>query len=47
MNGIERRNGTLVVEREPNQRDEVAIAFAHVLDRFDIGHVYIAGDGSG
>ncbi|WP_235019596.1 hypothetical protein [Natrialba sp. INN-245] len=43
MGGIEIRNGTLVVEREPNRLDELAIEFSHVLDRFDIEHVYIAG----
>jgi len=43
MGGIELRNGTLVVEREPNRLDELAIEFSHVLDQFDIDHVYIAG----
>ena len=43
MGGIELRNGTLVVEREPNQLDELAIRFSEILGRFDIKHVYIAG----
>jgi hypothetical protein len=43
MGGIELRNETLVVEREPNQLDELAIAFSTILGRFDIEHVYIAG----
>ena len=43
MGGIELRNGTLVVEREPNQLDELAIRFSEILDQFDIKHVYIAG----
>ena len=43
MGGIELLNGTLVVEREPNRLDELAIAFSHVLDRFSIDHVYISG----
>ena len=43
MGGIELRNGTLVVEREPNQLDELAIRFSKILGRFDIKHVYIAG----
>jgi hypothetical protein len=43
MGGIELRNGTLVVEREPNQLDELAIRFAEILGQFDIKHVYIAG----
>ncbi|MFW5937497.1 MAG: hypothetical protein ACOCSN_01015 [Halanaeroarchaeum sp.] len=33
----------LLVEREPNRLDELAIDFSHVLRRFDIEHVYIAG----
>ena len=43
MGGIELRNGTLIVEREPNQLDELAIEFSDVLNQFDIKHVYIAG----
>jgi len=43
MGGIELRNGTLVVEREPNRLDELAIEFSHVLNQLDIDHVYIAG----
>lgn len=43
MSGIELRNGTLNVSREPNQLDELAIAFSDILNRFDIDHVYIAG----
>jgi hypothetical protein len=43
MDGIELRNGTLVVGREPNRLDELAIGFTEILDRFDIEHVYIAG----
>lgn len=43
MSGIELRNGTLFVQREPNQLDELAIAFSNILDEFDIDHVYIAG----
>lgn len=43
MGGIELRERTLLVEREPNQLDELAIAFSRVLDRYDIEHVYIAG----
>jgi len=42
MGGTELRNGTLVVEREPNQLDELAIEFSHLLDRLDIEHAYIA-----
>lgn len=43
MGGIELQNGTLVVEREPNRLDDLAIAFSDVLDRFDVDHVYVAG----
>jgi hypothetical protein len=43
MGGTELREGTLVVEREPNRLDELAIEFSRVLDQFDIDHVYIAG----
>ena len=43
MGGIELQNGTLVVGREPNRLDELAIEFSHVLNRFDIEHLYIAG----
>lgn len=43
MSGIELRNGTLIVQREPNQLDELAIAFSTILDQFNIEHVYIAG----
>ena len=43
MGGIELRNGTLIVEREPNQLDELAIGFSEILAQFDIKHVYIAG----
>lgn len=43
MGGIELRNGTLIVEREPNQLDELAIRLSKILGQFDINHVYIAG----
>ena len=43
MGGIELRNGTLVVEHEPNQLGELAIRFSKILGQFDIKHVYIAG----
>lgn len=43
MSGIELRGETLVVEREPNQLDELAIAFSEILDQVGIEHVYIAG----
>lgn len=43
MSGIRFRDGVLVVEREPNQLDELALSFSAVLNRFDIDHVFIAG----
>jgi len=43
MGGIELQDGTLIVEREPNQLDEMAIRFSEILGQFDIKHVYIAG----
>ena len=43
MGGIDLRDGTLVVEREPNRLDELAIEFSRILARFGIAHVYIAG----
>lgn len=43
MGGIELREGTLVVEREPNRLDELAFEFSPILDRCDVEHVYVAG----
>lgn len=43
MSGVELRDGTLVVEREPNDLDELAIEFSTILDRLDIDHAYVAG----
>jgi hypothetical protein len=43
MGGVELRAGTLVVERAPNQLDELAIEFSKILRQFDIQHVYVAG----
>lgn len=43
MSGIELRDRTLVVDREPNRLDDLAIRFSTILGRLDIEHVYIAG----
>jgi len=43
MGGITFRDGTLIVEREPNELDELAIGFSEILERLEIKHVYIAG----
>lgn len=41
MGGIELRNGTLIVGREPNRLDELAIAFSELLDHIGINHAYV------
>lgn len=43
MGGVEFRDGELVVEREPNELDTLALAFTAVLDELGIEHVYVAG----
>lgn len=43
MGGIELQDGVLLVDREPNQLDELAIEFSAILEQFDIEHAYIAG----
>jgi len=43
MSGIELREGTLVVDREPNDLDELAILFSNHLDSVGIEHVFISG----
>lgn len=43
MGGIELREETLLVDREPNDLDELAILFSTLLDEVGIGHVFISG----
>lgn len=43
MGGLELRDGTLVVDREPNDLDELAIQFSTTLARHDIAHVFVSG----
>ena len=43
MAGIELVDGTLVVDREPNVLDELAIRFTAILDDLGIEHVYVSG----
>ena len=43
MAGIELVDGTLVVDREPNVLDELAIRFSAILDDLGIEHVYVSG----
>jgi hypothetical protein len=43
MGGIELRDGTLVVDRAPNDLDELAILFSTTLDDIGIEHVFVSG----
>lgn len=43
MGGIELRDDELIVERAPNELDELAIDFTAVLDDLGVQHVYVAG----
>lgn len=43
MSGIEFRDDTVVVDREPNDLDELAIQFTRILDDLGIDHVYVSG----
>ena len=43
MGGIELRDGTLVVDRDPNDLDELAIQFSSQLNDVGINHVFISG----
>lgn len=43
MGGIELRDGTLVVDREPNDLDELAIRFSAILDDLVVDHVFVSG----
>lgn len=43
MGGIELRGDTLVVDREPNDLDELAIQFSTVLHDLNVDHVFISG----
>jgi predicted nucleotidyltransferase len=43
MGGVTLRDGELVVERAPNELDELAIDFSALLTRLGIKHVFIAG----
>jgi len=43
MGGIELRDGTLFVDRDPNALDDLAIQFSTTLDRLGIDHVYVSG----
>jgi hypothetical protein len=43
MGGVELTDRGLVVDREPNRLDELALEFSRVLSRLDIDHVFVAG----
>ncbi|NHN43047.1 hypothetical protein G9C85_15620 [Halorubellus sp. JP-L1] len=43
MGGVTLRDGELVVERPPNELDELAIAFSRTLSRLGIRHAFVAG----
>ena len=43
MSGVELTENGLVVDREPNGFDELAIAFSALASRLDIDHVFVAG----
>ncbi|QKY19745.1 hypothetical protein B4589_004870 [Halolamina sp. CBA1230] len=43
MGGIELRDETLFVGREPNRLDELAIEFSEILDDMGVTHVFVAG----
>lgn len=43
MGGIELRDDELIVERAPNELDELAIDFTAILDDLGVQHVYVAG----
>jgi hypothetical protein len=43
MGGIELHDNVLLVDREPNELDDLAIRFSAILDEFDIDHVFVSG----
>ena len=43
MSGIEFRDDVLVVNREPNDLDELALEFSEILRELGIEHVFVAG----
>jgi hypothetical protein len=43
MSGVSLRDGELVVERSPNELDELATAFSELLSQLNVEHVFIAG----
>ncbi|MBP1922158.1 hypothetical protein J2751_001164 [Halorubrum alkaliphilum] len=43
MSGVELTDRGLVVDREPNRLDELAIGFSETLSGLDIDHAFVAG----
>ncbi|OYR85668.1 hypothetical protein DJ71_07410 [Halorubrum sp. E3] len=43
MGGVDLTDRGLVVDREPNRLDELALESSRVLSRLDIDHVFVAG----
>lgn len=43
MAGVELREGRLVVDREPNRLDDLAISFSAILEDLAIDHVFVSG----
>lgn len=43
MGGIELWDGALIVDRSPNELDEMAIEFSRLLEDLDIAHVFVSG----
>lgn len=43
MGGVDLRDGTLVVDRPPNELDDLAVSFSSLLQRLDVDHVFVAG----
>lgn len=43
MGGIELREDALLVDREPNELDDLAVRFSGICEALGIDHVYVAG----
>jgi len=43
MGGVELTDRGLVVDRDPNRLDELAIGFSRILSDLDLDHVFVAG----
>jgi hypothetical protein len=43
MTGVELTDRGLVVDRDPNRLDQLAVGFSEVLSQLDIDHVFVAG----